>query len=145
MAKRLGNDYRVWIESSTPGTYAIIKGNQDLSINREGATIDISTKDDFPYAAQAAGSRSVTITASFLPDLPDATGYTRLMTLANALVATPFNIQVRKGGTSGVDADTVFQSSVYCTTNNQGMGQNAPIGASVTFVAAAAPTTDLLA
>ncbi len=145
MAKKLGNDYRVWLETVTPGTYAIIKGNQDLSINREGGTIDISTKDDFPYAAQAAGARSVSITASFIPDLPDATGYTRLMTLANALVATPFNIQVRKGGTAGVTGDVVFECSVYCTTNNTAAAQNSAVGVSVTFVAATAPTTDALA
>lgn len=146
MAKKLGNDYRIWLESATPGTYAEIKGNQDLSVNREGGTIDTSTKDDFPYASQAAGARAVTIQATFIPDLPDATGYTRLMTLANALVNTPFNIQVRKGGASGVTpGDVVFACSVYATTNNNSLGQNAPVGASITFVAAAAPTTDLLA
>lgn len=146
MAKKLGNDYRLWIESSTPGTFNEILGNQDLSINRDGGTIDTSTKSDFPYGTQAPGLRTTSIQASFVPDLPDATGYTRLESLANAAVATPFNVQIRKGGTAGADpADVVFEGSVYATQMNHGMGQNAPVTFSTTLVLAAAPTTDLLA
>lgn len=146
MAKKLGNDYRIWVESTTPGTYNEILGNQDLSVSRDGQTIDTSTKSDFPYGTAAPGLRSLSIQASFVPDLPDATGYTRFMTLANATVATPIPIQIRKGGAAGADpADTVFECDMYATQLNDGMGQNAPVTSSWTLVAAAAPTVDTLA
>jgi predicted secreted protein len=146
MAVILANDYRLWIESATPGTYSMIAGQQDLAINRNGQTIDISSKDDFPYAAQAAGARTLNISLSGVANLPDANGYTRLETLANSLVATPFNVQVRKGGSSGADpADVVFEGSVYATDFSNPMSRNDAVKYSVTLVAAAAPTTDVLA
>lgn len=146
MAKKLGNDYRIWLESAVAGTYNEIKGAHDLSVTRNGSTIDTSAKSDFPYASQAPGLRAVTIASTFIPDLPDATGYSRLETLANATnAASPFNIQVRKGGSAGLGTDVVFQASVYCTDFNHNFGVNAAVQASCTFVAAAAPTVDLLA
>ena len=145
MAKKLGNDYRLWIESATAGTYNEVKGNQDLSVSREAATVDTSTKNDFPYGTQAPGLRSLSVSASFVPDLPDANGYTRMMTLANAGVATPMNIQIRKGGSAGANGDVVFQCAMYATNINDSMGQNSAVTTSMTFVAAAAPTTDTLA
>jgi predicted secreted protein len=144
VAKKLGNDYRVWIESSTPGTYNEIKGNTSLTINRNGATIDTSSKENFPYATQAGGMRTMSISATFRPDLPDATGYGRLVTLANGATSTPFNIQIRKGGSAGADADAVFEGSLYATDLNDTMSQNAVVETSATFVIAAAPTTDAL-
>jgi hypothetical protein len=146
MAKKLGNDYRIWIESATPGTYNEIKGGQNLSVNRSGGTIDTSTKDDFPYGTQAPGLRQVAIPAAFIPNLPDANGYTRLATLANAATATPFNIQIRKGGSTGASpGDVVFECSVYVTDFNTSFDQNDAVKATCTFVSASAPTTDALA
>lgn len=145
MSVKLGNDYRVWIESATPGTYNQIAGQQDLSVNRNGQTIDISSKNDFPYAAQAAGARTLNIALSGVADLPDANGYTRLETQANLTIATPFNIQVRKGGSTGSGSDVVFQGSMYATDFNQSMSRNDAVKYSVTLVASAAPTTDVLA
>jgi hypothetical protein len=145
MSKKLGNDYRIWVESAVAGTYNEIKGNQDLSISRDGGTIDTSTKSDFPYGTQAPGLRQTSITASFIPDLPDANGYTRFETLASAAVATPIGIQVRKGGASGATpGDVVFECDMYATQVNHGMGQNAPVTLSTTLVAAAAPSIDAL-
>lgn len=142
----LANDYRAWLESTTPGTYNEILGQQDLSITRNGQTIDISSKNDFPYAAQAAGARTLTIALSGVATLPDATGYTRLETLANSLVATPFNIQIRKGGSAGNGTtDVVFEGSVYATDFSNPMSRNDAVKYNVTFVAAAAPATDTLA
>lgn len=146
MAKKLGNDYRLWIESATPGTYNMIKGQQDLSVNQSGGTIDTSTKDDFPYGTQGPGLRSISIPFSCIPDLPDANGYTRFETLVNAVVSTPFNIQIRKGGSAGVTpGDVVFAGSVYGTDISTSFGQNASVQLSGTLVSAAAPTTNLLA
>lgn len=142
--KKNGIDYRVWIESTTPGTYSMIKGQDTHSINRAGGTVDATSKDDFPYGSSLPGTRSVSIPFSIIPDLPDATGYTRLESLANASVSTPFNIQIRKGGTSGSGTDVVFQCSVYVTDFNT-TGDRGPVKASCTFVNAAAPTVDVLA
>ncbi len=146
MAKRLGNDYRLWIESATPGTYSEIKGGQDLSVTRNGATIDTSTKDDFPYGTSAPGLRQLSIAASIIPNLPDANGYTRLETQSAAASSTPVNFQIRKGGSAGATpGDVVFTGAMYITDFNSSFGQNEAVKASFTLVAAAAPTTDVLA
>ncbi len=145
MGKKLGNDYRVWVESAVAGTFNEIKGNTALSISRSGGAIDTSSKETFPYGTQAAGARSVSIQATFRPDLPDAQGYGRLATNAKALVSTPFLIQVRKGGSAGVaPGDVVFEGSVYVTDFNDQLGLNEVVETSVTFVLAAAPVTDTL-
>jgi hypothetical protein len=145
MAKKLGNDYRMWIESTTPGTYNEILGNQSLSISRSGQTIDTSTKSDFPYGTAAAGLRSLSIAAGFIPDLPDADGYGRLMDLVRSTTLSTVAIQIRKGGSSGADpADVVFECDMYVTQDDNDHGQNSPVTASLTFVAAAAPTVDEL-
>jgi hypothetical protein len=145
VAKLLGNNYRLWIESTTPGTYNMIKGQQDGSINRSGQTIDTSSKDDYPYGTSAPGMRTLTIPFSLIPDLPDATGYTRLETAANAAVATPVKFQIRKGGSAGSGTDSVFECSMYINDFTTDMGQNGVVKVTGTLTAAAAPTTDALA
>ncbi|HEY0116288.1 MAG TPA: hypothetical protein VGB54_11240 [Allosphingosinicella sp.] len=144
MGKKLGNDYRVWIESAVAGTYNEIKGNTALTRNRSGSTIDTSSKENFPYATQAAGMRTLSIGATFRPDLPDANGYDRLLTLANGTAGAPFNIQIRKGGSAGDTDDVVFEGSVTVTDLSDNMGQNAVLETSCTFVLSAAPETDTL-
>ena len=145
MAKKLGNDYRLWIESVTPGTYNEIKGQTTLAINRSGTTIDTSTKDNFPYGTAAPGLRSLSVPFAIIPDLPDANGYTRFETLANATVSAATNFQIRKGGSAGAAGDVVFQCSMYITDFSTNMDANTPLTVSGTLVNAAAPTTDVLA
>ena len=145
MGKKLGNDYRVWVESAVEGTYNEVKGNTALMLNRSGGAIDTSSKETFPYGTQAAGARTVSISATFRPDLPDADGYGRVSTLAKATVSTPFSIQIRKGGSAGADpADVVFEGSVYATDFNDQLGMNEVVETSTTFVLAAAPVVDEL-
>lgn len=144
MARKYGNDYHIWIDNGS-GTYNRIKGQTTLIVTRNGQTIDISAKEDFPYAAQGPGMRSLSIAVETIPDLPDASGYTRLETVANAASPTATNIQVRKNGISGTGSDVVFQGSVYVTDFNTNYGQNEALKVNATLVAAAAPTTDLLA
>ena len=145
MAKGLGNNYRLWLETTTPGTYAQILGGQNLAISRSGAVIDTSTKDDYPYGSQAPGLKQVQIQCEFIPNLPDATGYTRLETLINATTPAPFNVQIRKGGAAGAGTDVVFQGSMYGTSLNHSLNQNDSAKVSVTLVSASAPTTDVMA
>jgi len=144
MAKKLGNDYLVWVESSTAGTYALVKGQQTVSISRDAASIDTTTKDDAGYGTSAPGLKSLKLSLDTIPNLPDASGYTRLETLCNASPQAPFNIQIRKGGATGGTSDVVFAGSVYGNISSTEFGQNDAVKAKVEFSAAAAPTTDIL-
>jgi hypothetical protein len=145
MAKRLANDRRLWVESATPGTFNMVKGNQNLSISRSGGTIDGTSKDDFPFMINLPGPRNLSLGASFIPDLPDVNGFERLQTVARATTVTPINIQVRKGGAAGVaPGDVEFECSMYVTDDNMDAGQGKVIDNSFVFVPAAAPTVDAL-
>lgn len=144
-APLLGTDVRVWIESATAGTFNMIKGNTTLRRTRNGSTFSTGSKDDFPYDPQAAGTRTLSIAAEFVPQYPDTNGMGRLETLANGATPAPFKIQLRKGGASGASpADVLFEGSVYCTDLNDQQDNNNPQSISCTFVIASAPTTDKL-
>jgi predicted secreted protein len=144
MAKKLGNDYLLWVESATAGTFNLVKGQQSLSISRDAGSIDTSTKDDSGYGTSAPGLKSLKISLDMLPNLPDATGYTALETKCNATPAAPFNIQIRKGGATGAIGDVVFAGSVYGNISSTEFGQNDAVKAKAEFSAAAAPSTDTL-
>lgn len=144
MAKKLGNDYLVWVETATAGTYALIKGQQTVSISRDAGSIDTTSKDESGYGTSAPGLKSLKLSLDTIPNLPDANGYTRLETLCNAAPAVPFNIQIRKGGQNGAVADAVFAGSVYGNISSTEFGQNDAVKAKIEFTAAAAPTTDTL-
>lgn len=139
MAKKLGNDYRLFIgDGAGPEVFTEIKGQQNLSITRNGATIDTSTKDNAPYGTQAPGLRTLSIAFALIPDLPDALGYTAFETFALASSSTPKNFQIKKGST------VVFLGSLYCTDLNTTFDMNDAVKATGTLVSAAAPTTDAL-
>jgi predicted secreted protein len=147
VAKKLGQDYRLWIESATPGTYNIIKGQTTLSYTLSGQTVDTSSKDDFPYKTSAAGMKDFSIQFEIIPDLPDANGYTRFETVANASSPTAANFQIRKNGAAGVSpGDVVIAGSFFITGGpSASMNANEPVKATGTLEAAAAPTTFALA
>lgn len=146
MAKKLANDYLLWVESSTPGTYNVCKGQKGTTINRQAAQIDLTTKDDSGYGVLAPGIRNLTIQTGFIPNLPDANGYQRLETLCKASPQAAFKVQIRKGGLTGASpADVVFEGSVYGNFDTTAFEQNEGVSDTVTLYAAAAPTTDLLA
>lgn len=144
-SKKLGSEYMVWVESAMPGTYNVILGQGNATINRSSSNIDTTTKDDGDYGTGAPGPRALSVDQDIMPKLPDATGYTRLETLANASPRVPFNIQIRKGGLTGAAPDVVFQCSVYGNLDSTTFGQAAAVGVKATYTAAAAPTVDALA
>jgi predicted secreted protein len=144
-SKKLGSDYMVWVESAVPGTYNVILGQGNSTINRSSSNIDMTSKDDGDYGTGAPGPRALSVDLDILPKLPDANGYTRLETLANASPRAPFNIQIRKGGLTGAPADAVFQCSVYGNLDTTSLGQGAAVSTKTTFTAAEAPTIDTLA
>jgi len=144
MAKKLGKDYYLWIESAVAGTYNIVKGQQELEYAESAGTVDTTTKEDFPYGTSQPGNRNISLDFSCIPDLPDASGYTRFETVANS--ATPqINIQVRKGGPTGGAPDVVFQCLMNVANKTTSMGNNAPVGSKWQLTNAAAPTTNALA
>lgn len=144
-AKLLGQNYFLWIESSTPGTYNFPLGQDDLTVNRSLDPIDTSTKDDGGYATSAPGLRKLTLDFNIVPKLPDANGYTRLETLCFANPSAPFNVQIRKGGAAGANGDVVFQCLMYGSLDSTGMGKGDAVKVKCTLTAAGAPTTDALA
>lgn len=143
MGYKLGNDYRPWIKGAS--VFAQIKGNTTLTINRNAATIDTSTKSDFPYATQAPGLRTLTIDAEFNPDLPDATGFGVLQAGANDDTGAPIEFQIRKGGAGGDTADIIFHAMMYVGNFNTTMGRNDVVKSTCQLTLAAAPIVDELA
>jgi len=144
MGKKLGNDYRLWIESAVAGTYNEIKGQQNLKVNRKAGSIDTSCKDDFPYGTEAPGLRSISIDFELYPNLPDASGYTRFESMFQAGTATKF--QIRKGGSTGATpADVVFEALMNIASNDSDFGKNDVVKAAGQLTLAAAPTIDTLA
>lgn len=145
MGKKLGPDYRVWIESAVAGTFNEIKGQGTSTINRGGSPIDTTTKDDGNYGTSAPGPRSLSVDLDIIPNLPDANGYTRLETASNANPQLPVNFQIRKGGSAGVAADVMFACSMYANLDNTTFGQGDAVKVKTTLLAAAPPTVDILA
>lgn len=143
MAKKLGNDYRLWIESATAGTYNEVKGQTSLTINRQSSPIDTSTKDDYPYGTQAPGLKNLTIDCEIYPNLPDANGFTRLETRQAGTAATLF--QIRKGGSTGSGTDVVFAASMNIVSFDTDFGKNDVVKCKFQLTLDAPPTTDTLA
>jgi predicted secreted protein len=142
MAKLLGNNYRLWVETATAGTYAYIKGQKGMSNARSANTIDTSTKDDGVYGTSTSGQFDWTLTLAGIPDLPDATGLTFVDSKYKAQV--PWKFQIRKGGQAGTTTDAVFEGLCNIADLSIDYGDNAPVGYSLKLTLAAAPTTDLL-
>ena len=145
MGKKLSNEYMVWVESITPATYNVIRGQQGVTINRGSSDIDTSTKDDSGYGTSAPGLKNLSLDLGILPNLPDANGYTRYETLANAQPAAPFNVQIRKGGLTGTVDDVVFDCLVYANIDSTGFDQNTAVAVKTKMNAAEAPRVDKLA
>ena len=145
MGIKLGNDYLLWVESATPGTYNAVKGQGTLSETRSAAKIDTSDKTTAGYATQAYGLISLTQSLDLKVNLPDANGYTRLESAANTFPSAPINIQVRKNGAAGVSGDAIFQASVYVTITSRSFDKDGTVVAKMEFGLAAAPTIDAMA
>lgn len=142
MGYKLGNDYKLFIESSTPGTFNVIKGQGSLEKSAKADTIDTTSKDDYPYKTKAPGSRDASISLDIKVNLPDATGYGRLETLALAATPAPFRIQVRKAPFAVGDA--IFDALVYCNDLSTSFPQDGVVMVKGGFELAAPPTVDAL-
>jgi len=140
MAKILGNDYRLFVESTTAGTYNQILGQGSLKVDRKAGSIDISDKNSAPYGLKAPGNIDVQVTCEGVVDLPDTTGLDRLDTIFKA--RNTVNFQIRNGALA--PADSQFQCSMYIQDLSIDFGKDAAASYAITLTPAAAPTTDLL-
>lgn len=143
MAKKLGNDYRLWIDSATAGTFIEIKGQTSTKVNRQAGSVDTSDKAAFPYGTSLPGRRVLSLDFELFPDLPD-TGYTRLETLSQASPQAPVMFQIRKGGSAGAVGDVVFHALMNIGNLDTDYPDNAPIKCNGQLALAAAPIVDAL-
>jgi hypothetical protein len=143
MAKKFGNDYRLWIDSSPSATMAQVKGQTSTKVSRQAGTFDTSTKDDFPYGTTGPGLKSVTLDLEIFPNLPDVTGYGRLE--AVSLGSDPVKIEIRKGGSGGATGDVVFAALMNIGNFDTDFPKNDVVKCTFQMSLAAAPTIDLLA
>lgn len=141
MAKLLGNNYRLYIQSATAGTYNPIGGQGDLSYSRKAQLIDVSDKNNAPYGLKAAGNFDVEISMSGIPDLPDANGLSRAETMFKTQAIEKYQIRKAPFATG----DVIFEGSCYTNDCSVSFPKDAPASYTLALGLAAAPTTDLLA
>lgn len=142
MAKRLGNDRRLWIDYTGTPTYAEIKGQGNLRTSQSSALIDTSDKTNSPYGTSAPGLIALQVSLDVIPDLPDTNGYEKLR--ANFLAQTVTRFQIRRNGSSGVSpGDVELDGTFYITQCNETRDQNDVLKAQVVLVPAAAPTVNI--
>jgi hypothetical protein len=137
MAKLSANDYRVRVDSATPGTFAEVAGQISVTVDR--GEVSFSTIDK-ASAVETTGRalRTYGLSLEYRPDLPDASGHARLEAIFLSGASTI--IQVVKIGTPTV----VFACAMRVSAMNTGKPINDVNSINVTFVPTAAPTTDTL-
>ncbi|WP_010218935.1 hypothetical protein [Sphingomonas sp. PAMC 26621] len=140
MAKKLGSDYRLFVQSTTAGTFNQPAGQGNLSIDRGKAFSSNATKDQEGVDTQAPGLRTLTIKQDLTPDLPDANGYTRIETLDKSNAAEVYQIRKKPFATG----DIVFECSMYTSIDSSGFDQGASVKSPLTLQPAAQPTIDTL-
>ncbi|MDN4633846.1 hypothetical protein QCD71_20195 [Sphingomonas sp. PsM26] len=140
MAKKLGSDYRLFVQSSTAGTFNQPAGQGNLSIDRGKAFSSNATKDQEGVDTQSPGLRTITIKQDLTPDLPDANGYTRIETLDKSNATEVYQIRKKPFATG----DIVFECLMYTSIDSTGLDQGASVKSPLTLQPAAQPTVDAL-
>ncbi|MFZ2996284.1 phage tail tube protein [Sphingobium sp.] len=140
MAKKLGSDYRLFVQSATPTTFNQPAGQGNLTINRSKAFSSSATKDTEGVDTQTPGLRTLSITQAIVPDLPDASGYTRMETLDKSNASEVYQIRKKPFATG----DVVFECLMYTALDNTGLEQGSSVSAGVQLQPAANPTVDAL-
>jgi hypothetical protein len=140
MAKKLGSDYRLFVQSSTAGTFNQPAGQGNLSIDRGKGFTSNATKDQEGVDTQSPGLRTLTIKQDLTPDLPDANGYTRMETLDKTNAAEVYQIRKKPLGAT----DVVFECLMYTSIDSTGFDQGASVKSPLTLQPAAQPTVDAL-
>ena len=138
--KLVANNYRLFVQSTTAGTFSQPAGQGNLTVNRNRAFSSNATKDTENYDTQIPGLRTLTISQALIPSLPDANGYTRLETLDKTGVTEVFQIRKKPFATG----DVVFEAVCYTSLDNQSFNQGESVQTGVTLTLAEAPTIDAL-
>lgn len=137
MAKLSSNEYRVRVDSATPGTFAEVAGQISVTLDRGETSFSTIDKTSLVETTGRA-MRNYSLSLEYRPDLPDAAGHTRLETIFASGAATV--IQIVKVGTPTV----VFACSMRVASMNTGSPLNDVNTVNVAFTPVAAPSTDLL-
>jgi predicted secreted protein len=137
MAKKLGNNLRLFVKSATGDTFTQPQGQGNLTINRSSSPIDLGTKDTGQYGSSAPGPKQLSLAQSFIPDLPDAS-YARMKALDASGETTIYQVREKPFA----EEDVVFECEMYTVFGNTDGNQNAAVGTSATLNAANAPTKD---
>ncbi|RIK91773.1 MAG: hypothetical protein DCC73_15030 [Proteobacteria bacterium] len=142
MAKKLGNNYRLYVgDGATPTeAFAELAGQRDLTPDGSSSEVDISDKNSAPYGLKAPGNFDRKINVTGVLDLPDANGFTRVETLFKT--QAPGNFQIRKSPFAA--GDKVFEASCYVLNLSTAMPKDGEVTYSFTLTLAAAPSTDTL-
>jgi len=141
MSKKLGSDYRLFVQSTTAGTFNQPAGQGNLSIARGKAFTSSATKDQEGVDTQIPGLRSLSIKQEIVPDLPDASGFTRMETLDKSNATEIYQIRKKPFGTT----DVVHECAYYTSLDNTDFNQGESVKVGVTLQPAAQPTVDALA
>lgn len=142
MAKKLANDYLLWMKSGS--SFALVKGQQTATIARSSGTIDLGTKDEEGWGAEAPGKKTLKISLDMIPNLPDATGYEALEAACNKSPAEPFEVQIRAKGSKATASDAVFHGVMYGILTETSFGQDDAVKAKLELSNAEPPIIDRL-
>jgi predicted secreted protein len=137
MPKLSANDYRLRVDSSSPGTFAEVAGQISVTIDRgevNFSNIDKASTVETTLRAM----RNFAVSLEYRPDLPDANGHGRLEAIYASGASTV--IQVVKVGTPTV----VFSCPMRVSAFNFGSPLNDVNTINVTLTPTAAPTVDAL-
>jgi hypothetical protein len=140
MAKKLGNDYRLFVRGADE-TFSQPAGQGNLTKNGGKNFSSNATKDTEGYDTQQPGLKTLTLKQDMIPSLPDPTGYTRLETLDKSNATEMFQIRKKPFAT----ADVVFEAIMYVGLDDTSYNQGESVKVGVTLTLAEAPTVDALA
>ncbi|MBB4618674.1 hypothetical protein [Sphingomonas abaci] len=141
MAKKLGNDYRLFLRASDGTTFSQPAGQGNLTKSGGKNFTSNATKDTEGYDTQQPGLKTLTLKQDLIPSLPDPTGYTRMETLDKSNATEIY--QIRKKPFAATDV--VFEAAMYTGLDDTGFNQGASVTVGVTLTLAEAPTVDALA
>lgn len=141
MAKKLGNDYRLFLRGSDGTTFSQPAGQGNLTKNGGKNFSSNATKDTEGYDTQQPGLKTLTLKQDLIPSLPDPTGYTRMETLDKSNATEVY--QIRKKPFAATDV--VFEAAMYTGLDDTGFNQGGSVTVGVTLTLAEAPTVDALA
>jgi hypothetical protein len=140
MAKKLGNNYRLFVQSATPDTFSQPAGQGNLTKTGGKNFTSNATKDTEGYDTQQPGLKTLTLKQDIIPSLPDASGYTRMETLDKSDATEIY--QIRKKPFT--DTDIVFEALMYTGLDDTSFNQGDSVKVGVTLTLAEAPTVDAL-